>query len=112
MLEVSAIFTFDARPEVDAFVCCKTFHFVAMLLTLLPVSILKTPVVGLNKTGAFAVNAALARASVKYKLVSSPILFVFKLTTPIFPFTLCTGAPGVNSSTQSDKDVEKSVFKI
>ena len=72
----------------DAAVCCNTFHLVAILFTLLLVSILKTPVVGLNKTGAFAVNAALARASVKYKLVSSPILFVFKLTTPMLPFTL------------------------
>ena len=90
----------------DAVVCCNTFHLVAILFTLLPVSILKTPVVGLNKTGAFAVNAALARASVKYKLVSSPILFVFKLTTPMLPLTLCTGAPGVNNSIQSVKSPE------
>ena len=88
MLEVSAIFTFKARPEVDAAVCCNTFHLVATLFTLLAVSILKTPVVGLNKAGAFTFMAARARASVKYKLVSSPILFVFKLTTPILPFTL------------------------
>ena len=80
--------TFKARPEVDAAVCCKTFHLVAILFTLLPVSMLKLPVVGLNKTGAAAFNAALARASVKYKLVSSPILFVFKFTTPTLPFTL------------------------
>ena len=72
----------------EADVCCNTFHLVAMLFALLLVSILKTPVVGLNKRGAFAFNAALARASVKYKLVSSLILFVFKLTTPILPFTL------------------------
>ena len=85
---MSEILTFKASPEMDADVCCNTFHLVAILLTLLLVSILKTPVVGLNKTGAFALNAALALVSVKYKLVSSPILFVFKLTTPILPFTL------------------------
>ena len=80
--------TFKARPKVDAVVCCNTFHLVAILFTLLPVSILKAPELGLNNSGAVAFSAALALASVKYKLVSSLILFVFKLTTPILPFTL------------------------
>jgi len=38
---------------------------------------LKAPELGLNKSGAVAFSAALALASVKYKLVSSLILFDF-----------------------------------
>ena len=88
MFAVSEIFTFNARPVDDALICCCTFHLVAILLTLLLVSTPNTPKLGLNKSGAVAPSAALALASVKYKLVSSPILFVFKFTTPTLPFTL------------------------
>ena len=87
-MEVSAILTFSPSPALEAFICCCTFHFVAILETLFPVSILKTPKVGLNNNGALTLSAALARAFVKYKLLSSEISLVFKFTTPTFPFTL------------------------
>ena len=103
---MSATFNFKPSPALEAFICCCTFHFVAIFETLFPVSILKTPDVGLNNNGALALSAALARAFVKYKLLSSEISLVFKFTTPTFPLTLCTGAPGVNNSIQSDRIAE------
>ena len=45
-------------------------------------------------------------------MLPSEISELVKLTVPNFPFTLCTGEPGVSISTQSEILFEKSIPKI
>ena len=98
---VSAIFTFKLKLEVLVkFWSCK-LPLVTKLELLLLVSTLIAPLDAFNITGALALNAALALALVKYKLPTSPTSPVLMLSVPVFPFTLWTGAPGVNISIQS-----------